>query len=324
MKILFLCLGILLLSTSAAPAFAQNDKPAKPAPWPSNKVNSALNQARMASGQQHFQEAETLMLQVTQANPQQVLAWVELGNAQLGLKKYPEAESSFKMALGIKPDAANAAPQPSAAPAAAPPPDKTEDLVEQYIRSLPQPRGSSGGLHPPGPGSGPPPPQESGSGSLPPPGGPSNSRPSPGFTNNGKTPPQVLGPVYASLGEVYAHEGKVPEAQAAFDQAVAALPAEAAQYRNNETIVFFQTGQGDAEYAAAKQTLALDPDRSSMYYFEGQALLASATVDPKTQKLTLTPECIDAFRMFLKKSPNGHLIAEVRGILTAAGVDPGK
>ena len=80
---------------------------------------------------------------------------------------------------------------------------------------------------------------------------------SPGATNNGKSsPPQVLGPVYASLGEVYAHEGKVPEAQAAFHQAVAALPAQAAQYRGNETIVFFQIGQGDAEYIAAKQTLA--------------------------------------------------------------------
>ena len=123
---------------------------------------------------------------------------------------------------------------------------------------------------------------------------------------------------------MYAHEGKIAEAQAAFDQAVAALPAEAAQYRGNETIVFFQTGQGDAEYTAAKQTLTLDPDRSSMYYFEGQALLARATIDPKTQKLTLTADCIEAFKKFLKLSPNGRLKAEVQGILTSAGVDPGK
>ncbi len=245
----------------------------------------------MATAEQRFQESETLMLQVTQANPQQVLAWVELGNAQLGLKKYPEAENSFKMALGLKPDAGNAGPQASAAPT----PNKTQDLVEQYIRSLPQPGGSSGGLPPLAGGSGSPPPAA---------GGGSSPRPSPGATNDGKSsPPQVLGPVYASLGEVYAHEGKIAEAQAAFDQAVAALPAQAAQYRGNETIVFFQTGQGDAEYTAAKQALALDPDRSSMYYFEGQALLARATIDPKTQKLTLTPECTEAFKKFLKTIP---------------------
>ncbi len=324
---------ILLLSIPAAAAFAQHEK--KPSSWPQNKVNAALVQARTATADQRFQDSETLMLQVTQANPQQILAWVELGNAQLGLKKYTEAENSFKTALGMKPDAGNgAAPAAPAAPAATS--DKAPDLVEQYIRSLPQPGGSSGGLPPLGGGSGslsPPggdsnslPPPGGGPGSLPPPGGGSSSRPAAGtVTNNSLSrSPQILGPVYASLGEVYAHEGKVAEAQAAFDQAVAALPAQAAQYRGNETIVFFQTGQGEAEYIAAKQALALDPDRSSMYYFEGQALLARATIDPKTQKLTLTPECTEAFKKFLKTSPNGRLTAEVRGILNSAGVDPGK
>jgi len=332
-KSLILCLCILLLYSSAAPAFAQKDKEAKPGPWPAGKVNSALGFARMATAQQRYQESETLMLQVTQANPKQVLAWAELGNAQLGLKKYTEAENSFKIALGLKSDAGNPAPQasaasePPAAPeaAAAPTPDKPQDLVLEYIRSLPVPGASKGGLSPLGGGSGSPPPPAAGSSSLPPPGGGSSPRISPAAANNAlSNSPQVLGPVYASLGEVYAHEGKIPEAQAAFDQAVAALPGQAAQYRSNETIVFFQVGQGDAEYTAAKQALALDPERTSMYYFEGQALLASATIDPKTQKLTLTPECIDAFNKFLKISPNGHLNAEVRGILASAGVTPAK
>lgn len=309
MKSRLLCLCILLLSIPLAAALAQQEN--RPSPWPQNKVNAALVQARTAAAEQRFQDSETLMLQVTQANPKLVLPWVELGNAQLGLKKYSEAENSFKTALGLGPDAGHDAPQAPAAPT----PDKAPDLVEEYIRSLPSPGGSSGGL----------PALGGGSGSPPPPRAESSPRPSPGTTNNVKTsPPQVLGPVYANLGEVYAHEGKVPEAQAAFDQAVAALPAEAAQYRGNETIVFFQTGQGDAELAAAKQTLALDPDRSSMYYFEGQALLAKATIDPKTQKLTLSADCIEAFKKFLKISPNGRLTAEVRGILASAGVNPGK
>jgi len=335
-KSLFLWLCILLLSIPAASAFAeQNKKEAKATGWPPNKVNSALNFARMATTEQRYQDSERLMLQVTQANPQLVLPWVELGNAQLGLKKYTEAENSFKIALGITPSPGNGAGEatstsPPAATASAP--DKTPDLVEEYIRSLPQPASSSGGLHPLGGGSGGQPPvggaSNSGGGanSLPAAGGDAKPRNTPAApTISGQSrPPQVTGPVYASLGEVYAHEGKIAEAQAAFDEAVKALPAQAAQYRANETIVFFQTGQGDAELAAAKQAIALDPERPSLYYFEGQALLSKATVDPKTQKLNLPPECVEAFRKFLKISPNGQLNAQVRGILTSAGLDPGK
>jgi tetratricopeptide (TPR) repeat protein len=315
MKSLLLCPSILLLFLPAASAFGQQDKK-ETKPWPANKVNSALSFARMATAEQRFQDSETLMLQVTEANPQQVLAWVELGNAQLGLKKYTEAENSFKTALGLKPMAENAAPPAPAAPA----PDKTEDLVEQYIRSLPQPVSNSGGLHPLG----------GDSGGAPPPGGTSDSPPAPGpapslaASASSNRPPQVAGPVYASLGEVYAHEGKVAEAQAAFNQAVALLPDQAAQYRGNETIVFFQTGQADAQLAAAKQAIALDPERPSLYYFEGQALVGKATIDPKTQKLILAPECVDAFKKYLKLSPNGRLAAEVRGILSAAGIAPDK
>ena len=45
------------------------------------------------------------MAKVTADNSKLILPWVELGLAQLGLKKYPEArENSFKMALGIDPD----------------------------------------------------------------------------------------------------------------------------------------------------------------------------------------------------------------------------
>jgi tetratricopeptide (TPR) repeat protein len=309
MKSLVLCLCISFLSISPAPSSAmQKKEDAKSTAWPANKVNAALLQARMATAEQRFQDSESLMLQVTEANPQQVLAWVELGNAQLGLKKYAEAENSFKTALGVKPVPENAAPQTTAAPA----PDKTQDLVEEYIRSLPLPGSSSGGLAPLG----------GGSGGAPPPGGESNSRlaPSPAASASSNRPPQVAGPVYASLGEVYAHEGKIAEAQAAFDQAVALLPAEAAQYRANETIVFFQTGQADAQLAAAKQAIVLDPERPSLYYFEGQALVGKATIDPKSQKLILPPECVEAFKKFLKLSPNGRLNAEVRGILTAAGI----
>ena len=43
------------------------------------------------------------MLNDTLAYPDAVLLWVELGLAQLGLKKYSEAELSFQKALAIDP-----------------------------------------------------------------------------------------------------------------------------------------------------------------------------------------------------------------------------
>ena len=49
------------------------------------------------------------MLQVTSSRPELVVPWVELGLAQLGLKKYPEAENSFKMAIGTDQQAARSA-----------------------------------------------------------------------------------------------------------------------------------------------------------------------------------------------------------------------
>ena len=301
MKLRFLCLCVLLLSIPAAPALAQPDK--KPAKFPGDKVNAALNQARAATAEQRYHDSEALMLQVTQAFPQLALPWVELGNAQMGLKKYSDAEISFKMALGMKPDAAKGAGQASNASAQ----EKTTGAGSSAGGLAPLGGASAGGLPPLGGAS---------TGGLPPLGGASSNGP--------PRPPQVSGAAYASLGEVYAHEGRIAEAQAAFDEATKMLPSEAAHYRSNETLVFFQTGQSDAQLAAAKQAIALNPQSSYLYYFEGQALVGQATIDPKSQKLILPPECAEAFQKYLKIDPNGRFAADIRGILAAAGVAPGK
>jgi tetratricopeptide (TPR) repeat protein len=279
MKFLFLC--PLLLAVSAVPAYVrQESNTAKAAPWPQDKVNAALVQARKATAEKRFEDSESLMLQATQANPQLVLPWVELGMAEMGLKKYPDAENSFKMALGMKPDAG----------------------------------GSGQAFYASADGKGP----EAGATTA------GRSAVGGSVSNGQSRPPEVLGPVYASLGEVYAHEGKVAEAQAAFDEAVKELPAQAAQYRSNETIVFFLTGHTDAQLAAAKEALPLNPGRAELYYFEGQALVGKATIDSKTQKLVLPPGCADAYKKYLSMSPNGQFAADARGILTAAGVAPRK
>jgi hypothetical protein len=49
-----------------------------------------------------YGEAETLMLKDTQAKPDASVLWVQLGQAQAGLMKYEEAESSFMKALELE------------------------------------------------------------------------------------------------------------------------------------------------------------------------------------------------------------------------------
>ena len=62
-------------------------------------ANADLKLARAANAEKRFADAEALMRKDTAAKPNMLQLWVELGTAQLGLKKYDEAEVSFKSAL---------------------------------------------------------------------------------------------------------------------------------------------------------------------------------------------------------------------------------
>jgi len=112
MKSQIFCIALLVCAFS--PATAQDGSkaqtspqspPAKPQELQVNKkdpenLNALLTEARKATAEKRYADSEALMLKVTQSNPNLVLPWVELGLAQLGLKKYPEAEIDFKTALG--------------------------------------------------------------------------------------------------------------------------------------------------------------------------------------------------------------------------------
>ncbi len=86
-------------SVQAAPRAVTSSR----SPQKFSDVNAAIVAARAATKDMHYADAEALMLQVTSSQPQQVVPWVELGLAQLGLKKYPEAEKSFMMVIGSDP-----------------------------------------------------------------------------------------------------------------------------------------------------------------------------------------------------------------------------
>jgi tetratricopeptide (TPR) repeat protein len=113
-----------------------------PAPGSTLSVDAAnadLKAARAANQEKRYADAEALMLKDTASQPKMVYLWLELGNAQLGLKKYDDAEASFKAALSNGESAQKAAPSAGfyssdnrtvahASGGATPPPTKATDV----------------------------------------------------------------------------------------------------------------------------------------------------------------------------------------------------
>ena len=272
--------ALALLLAAVCPAWSQGRTPA---PDTSGKgtmsANAALIAARAATKDKRYADSEALMLKLTASSPQMILSWVELGLAQMGLKKYPEAESSFKIALGIDPASLKKSHSGDFYQA----PDAKGVVAPTATRTSANTLGDTVS------------------------------------TAENRTP-DIKGVSYASLGEIYIRTGRIAGAQAAFDSAVNAFPSQAALYRRNETIFFFQVGNSDAQLAAAEKAIAADPSRAMLYYFKGQALVSKATVDSQTQKMILAPGCAEAYQKYLELEPNGQFANEARGVLTGAGL----
>jgi tetratricopeptide (TPR) repeat protein len=245
----------------------------------SGGLNSAIAEARRATAEERYADAEALMLKVTHDNPTLILPWVELGAAQLGLKKYDEAKTSYMTALGVDPGTVQKARSDNFYVQ----PDAPGVVAASATRASRNTAGDDVTV-----------------------------------TTDNRTP-EVQGVSWAGLGEIYAHQKKTAEAQAAFDKAVKILPARAAQFRHNETVVFFLAGDPDAQLAAASQAIALDPTRPANYYFKGQALVAKATMD-SSGKMILPPGCADAYQKYLQLDPKGPYSQDAKQILVAAGV----
>ncbi len=183
-----------------------------------------------------YTEIETLMTKDATAKPDASVLWAQLGQAQLGLKKYDEAEATYKKVLDLEATA---------------------------------------------------------------------KKPNPG----------VQGLANSGLGEIYARTGKVPEANAAYDAAAKANPAQAGFYLKNEAVIFFQVNNADAQVAAADRAIALDPTQPLLYYLKGQGLIGKATFDATTNKIVPPPGCKEAYQKYLELAPTGMYAGEVKGIL---------
>ena len=148
-------------------------------------------------------------------------------------------------------------------------------------------------------------------------------------TASKKPNPEVQGLAHSVLGEAYARTGKVEDANAAFDAAAKANPAQATFYLKNQAVIFFQQNNSTAQVAAADKAIAAnpnpnDPNLAILYYLKGQGLVGSATMgpdpkNPKQQIIILPPGCAEAYQKYLELAPTGPYAADAQGILQQAG-----
>jgi len=124
---------------------------------------------------------------------------------------------------------------------------------------------------------------------------------------------------YNQLGNALTALGKNDDATAAFDSAAKTDPTKAGMYYKNAAAVLYNAGQMDAASDAAAKAIAADPNAADAYFIRAQALVTKSTVDPKTNKLTAPPGCVDAYQKFLQLAPNSPNVPQVQAVLESLG-----
>jgi tetratricopeptide (TPR) repeat protein len=128
-----------------------------------------------------------------------------------------------------------------------------------------------------------------------------------------------LAPYYNNVAEAYSRVGRVDDAVKAYTQAAQLDPANAGTYYYNMGAVLTNAGRTDEALAAFDKTIAADPNKADAYYQKGVALIAKATTDPKTGKVTPAPGTQEALNKYLELQPNGPYAEGAKGMLQYIG-----
>ncbi len=134
-----------------------------------------------------------------------------------------------------------------------------------------------------------------------------------------KPNPETAAAAQNQMGTALAKMGDAKGASDAYDAAAKTEPAKAGMYLFNEAATLYNAGKTEDAAAAADKAIAADPKRADAYYIKGQALIPKASVDPKTQKITAPPGCVEAYQQYLELAPTGPRAEEVKAILTGIG-----
>jgi tetratricopeptide (TPR) repeat protein len=128
-----------------------------------------------------------------------------------------------------------------------------------------------------------------------------------------------LAPYYNNVAEAYSKVGRVDDAVKAYTQAAQLDPANSGTYYYNMGAVLTNAGRTDEALAAFDKTIAADPNKAEAYYQKGVALIAKATTDPKTGKVTAAPGTQEALNKYLELQPTGPYAEGAKGMLQYIG-----
>jgi tetratricopeptide (TPR) repeat protein len=125
--------------------------------------------------------------------------------------------------------------------------------------------------------------------------------------------------LYNQLGNAYGAERKIPEAQEALNKAASLDPAMAAKAFYNMGANLVNGGQNDAAADFFKKAVAADANYADAHYQLGICLLAKATVDSKTGKITPPDGTADEFQKYLQLKPDGAFAQSAKEMLASLG-----
>jgi tetratricopeptide (TPR) repeat protein len=137
-------------------------------------------------------------------------------------------------------------------------------------------------------------------------------------TSGGSPQTGVQAIANAGLGEIYARTGKTSDAVTAFDTAAQLDAAHAVFYLKSAALVFLQTGNAEAQIAAADKVITADAKDPLAWYIKGNGLFKSAGIDPASKHYDLPAGCAEAYRKYLTLAPNGTYAPEAQSVLRRA------
>ena len=127
------------------------------------------------------------------------------------------------------------------------------------------------------------------------------------------------GGYHNNLAQAYNMAGDSDGAIKEYQQAAQIDPTNASQYYFNMGAVYTNAGKVDDAIAAFDKTIASDPKKADAYYWKGVNLLAKATIDPKTNKMSAPAGTAEAFNKYLELDPDGKLAQPAKDMLASIG-----
>lgn len=125
--------------------------------------------------------------------------------------------------------------------------------------------------------------------------------------------------VYNQIGNIYGGEKKIPEATQALTKAAQLDPAMAPKAYFNMGATLVNNGNSDQAAEFFKKAIDADPNYAEAHYQYGITLMAKATVDPKTGKITPPDGTAEQFQKYLDLKPNGPDAQSAKDLLASLG-----